>query len=448
MKTYGFDYTFAISWAKINEALARNQAGKQIDLGFRGTDPNSGTAVTINITPKPWFITDGGGNSLLNLQIDIAGGYLELEGPVVNGSWDLTGLSLIVQVSLSWVGDPTPSSSAAGSGGNTKLAFQPSQASDKTAAGYVSLVNVLDPQHTLSGIASQLLGDYAVQALLSNRDKLSYIFADVMPAGASPSSWLKPAAWMYFNIATKGGPNALCFLCQLSNKAFPAAGASFDSSALDASQDAVILISQEVLFQQAVLPAVTKSFPGASFSCSCSDEICTITNNGGFSVGKVQASSYSLKVDSAGTGLAITSSGGGPLKFFFGIGSLPDASYSWSTSSNNPLAFSKGVVSFTPDPSPDIQHDQTMHWYDWALIVFTGITNIAGLASDIYDAVKNYGDDSENMGVGNINSALSSAVGGNFLNLGALIDWNLAGKALQLSSAGLQGPLFVRGSFV
>ncbi len=448
MKTYGFDYAFAISWARVNEALARNQAGKQIDLGFRGTDPDSGTAITIQLTPKPWFITGGGGNSLLNLQIDIASGYLELEGPVVNGSWDLTGLSLIVQVSLTWVGDPTPATGVAATGGNTRLAFQPSQASDKTAPGYVSLVSVLDPQHTLSGLASQLLGDYAVQALISNRDKLSYILADVMPTGASPTSWLKPAKWTYFNIATAGGPNALCFLCQITNKDFPAGGPSFDSTALDGSHDAVILISQEVFFDQVVLPGVKSSFPSGTFQSTCTDEICTITNAGDFTVGKVDASSYSLKVDSSGTGLAITSSGGGPLKFFFGIGSLPDASYSWSTSSNNPLAFSNGVISFTPDPQPDIQHDQTMHWYDWVLIVFTGITNIAGLASAIYDAVKNYGDDSENMGVGNINGDLSGAVGGNFLNLGALIDWNLAGKALQLSGAALQGPLCVRGNFV
>jgi hypothetical protein len=36
MQTYGFDYAFAVSWAKINAALAKNLAGSAIDLSYYG----------------------------------------------------------------------------------------------------------------------------------------------------------------------------------------------------------------------------------------------------------------------------------------------------------------------------------------------------------------------------------------------------------------------------
>ncbi|MDB6183164.1 TULIP family P47-like protein [Paracoccus fistulariae] len=455
MKTYGFDYAYAISWSKINEALKANKAGQGIDLGYNGTDPDSGTDIAITVSPKPYQIVAGGGNSLINLQIEIDEGSLELDGAVVNGSYDLSGVSLIVQVNLGWAESVDGAPNLNGSGSATQLVFSPSQTTDKTSPGYVSAVNVLDPDGQLTGndgnpdtVAVGLLKQFSVQTLIANRKALSFVFADVAPKPASAGSWLVPAKWLYFNVANKStDKQALCFLCMLSDTAFPANGAAFDADNLVAGYDTTVLISQNVLFEKAFLPSVKGSFPGGRFTISCSDEICSLKNSDSFTVGKVQTSDYTLEVDSAGTGLAISASGGGPLKFFFGLGKLPNASYSWSTSSNNPLAFSDGAISFIADAHPAINHHETMHWYDWALLVVTGITGAAGLASAIYQAIKGFGDASADMGVGNINTDLTKAFGGNVLNLAALIDWKLAGQSLSLSVAGLDGPLFARGNF-
>lgn len=455
MKTYGFDYAYAISWTKINEALKANKAGQAINLGYHGKDTETNTEISITISPDPYQIVGGGGNNLVHLQINFDQGFMELDGPVVNGSYDLTGVSLIVEVSFGWVETADGAPNNSGTGSSTNLIFAPSQTTDKTAPGYVSAVNVLDPNGQLNDgsgkpdiVAIGLLKQFGVQNLIANRTALAYIFAGVAPVSVNPDSWLKPSKWLYFNVADAGAvQQALCFLCMLDSDEFPAGGAAFDASNLSADYDTVVLISQKTVFKNAYLPAVKQSFPGGGFAMSCTDEICTIKNTSGFTVGKVDASNYKLVVDDAGTGLAITSSGGGPLKFFFGIGKLPNASYSWSTGSNNPLAFADGKISFTADPSPDIQHSQDMHWYDWALLVAVGITGAAGLSSTIYQAIEGFGDNSAEMGVGNINSKLVSAFGEDVLNLASLIDWKLAGQNLSLTNAGLDGPLYTRGNF-
>jgi hypothetical protein len=445
MQTYGFDYVFAVSWVKINEALARNLAGTSIELNYAGQDSDTGSNITLRCRLAPWLITDGGGNTLVRLQLPIAGGSLELAGGALQGSYDLTGVSLVVEVSLSWIG--AGQASLSGNVGLTKLAFSPSSGTDRNAPGYVSIVNILDPQKRLDTLAAGILSAHAVEILLNNKAQLEYIFAEVIPAPVGVGSWLQPRKWLYYNVAVKGGPNALCFLCLLDDREFPPGAPRFDASNLSAANDLVVLISQPVFFANVLLPAVRASFGGASFSQSCTNDVCTITNSGDFSVGNVQASHYSLAVDSAGNGLAISASGGGPLKFFFGVADLPNASYSWSVSSNNRQSFGNKVLTFTPDPQPNIQHSQDMPWYDWVLIVFTGITNAVGLASAIYDAVKGFGDNSQEMGVGTINSTLQSAIGGSLLNLGDLVDWHLAGQGLSLSSAGIEGALYVRGNF-
>lgn len=455
MKTYGFDYAFAISWDKINTALKANKAGQGVDFDYKGQDTQTQTDITLSLSPDPFQIVGGGGNNLIHLQIEFDQGNMELDGPVINGSYDLSTVALIVEVNLGWVETADGAPNLEGSGKNTSLIFAPSQTKDKSKVGFVSAVNVLDPNGQLTGengkpdtVAVGLLKQFGVQALIANRTKLAYIFANVLPTQAKAGSWLVPSKWMYFNVADKTAPQqALCFLCMLGGDDLPSSGASFDADNLDSKSDTLILISQPVLFEKVFLPAVQSSFPKASFTTSCTDEICEIKNKGDYTVGKVQAKKYLLEVDAAGTGLAISASGGGPLKFFFGLGKLPNASYSWSTAANNPLAFSDGKISFNADKSPTINHSETMHWYDWALLVVTGITGAAGLASAIYQAIEGFGDDSAEMGVGNINKTLTDTFGGDVLNLAALINWNLAGQKLALSDSGLDGPLYARGNF-
>ena len=292
------------------------------------------------------------------------------------------------------------------------------------------------------------LASTVTSALIANKDRLSYIFANVNPTPDNVSSWLNPFQWQYYCVDSKTGPSALCFLCQLSNKAFPPQP-TFDANNLDASKNVLLLVSQESFFNNVILPSVQKSFPSGSFSSSInSEETVSISNKGDFNVGQVTTTQFHLTTSNSGNGLAISASGGGPLKFFFGLGNLPDASYSWGITSVNPLQYANSTISFQKDPNPTKTHDQTMYWYDWLILVALGITNIAGLVSAILDGVNNLYDASEGMGIGNINNQIQGSIDGSVTNLSNLISWNNPGESFSPSTAGLEVSLYVRGDLI
>jgi len=142
----------------------------------------------------------------------------------------------------------------------------------------------------------------------------------------------------------------------------------------------------------------------------------------------------------------VTSSGGGPLKFLFGLANLPDASYSWSVSTVNPCSYDGKAITFATDQHPVINQDHTIYWYDWVLLVVLGITNVAGLVSDIYDIVGNFADQAQNVGMSSINSGLQAATGGAVMNLAQVIDWTKDGQTLSPSAAGMNEAVFVAGN--
>ena len=209
-------------------------------------------------------------------------------------------------------------------------------------------------------------------------------------------------------------------------------------------------MSQESFFEHVIMPSVKSAFPSGQFSLSVNtEELCTITNNGDFSVntskGDINADSFKLTTSNSGNGLTSITSGGGPLKFFFGIANLPDASYSWSCESSNPLQYSHEMITFLKDNNPITHHDQTIHWYDWVLLVVVGITSLPGLISFIVDSINDFSDQVNNVGIGNINSNLEAAVVGSMINLANLIDWNKNGQTFSSTSAGLDGAMSVYG---
>lgn len=443
MLTNGYDYIFALSWTAVNAMLTKNLQGKNIEITYNTTDPDLGSTITMDFTLEPWQIVAGGGNTLVNLSLPVASGYMSVEGGAVkSNSYDLTGITIIVQVELGWLGSGDQQQ-ASGSGDASKLVFLPATSTQNP--GYVSPVNIIDPDNQLDAIGKGILKQVTVSALVSNKDKLQYIFANVNPSPANVASWLNPKKWQYFNVYSANGPCALAFLCQLSDKAFPPQ-ATFDANSLDASHNTLIMISQKTFFDNAILPSVKKTFPSGSFSSSVnSQEDAKITNNGNFDVGKVTTNSYTLTTSNSGNGLAISASGGGPLKFFFGVGKLPNASYSWSIDSDNPLEYSNKTITFQKDPNPTKHHDQTIHWYDWVLLVVVGITSLPGLISAIVDGVNNYYDDSEAMGIGNINNSVQSSIDNSVVNLTNLVSWNKAGESFTPTIAGLSVSLYVRG---
>lgn len=449
MKTYGYDYSYAITIDEVNKILASNLASVNMKISYSCVDPDTGTTITIQGQLAPWQLNSKGDNNLLGMNVPISQGSMSLTGGILTGNYDLSGVTAVMKISLSWMGSGT-AQSAQGSGDMTSLVFAPVSTTDPDNPGYVTTDNLLDPQKKLDDFASGLLQKCMADVIVENKDNLKLIFNSINPAPANVASWLKPYKWQYFYQQTSVA-SVFCLLCQLTDKDFPS-GPSFDSSALSSSANSSILISQEVFFANAILPSIQSALGSGNFSLNTSNEVCSITNNGDFNIstsnGEITAHSFNLSTSSSGNGLACHTSGGGPLDFFFGLGKLPDASYSWSLSTVNPLSFADNTIRFQDDPNPAIQQNSTIHWYDWALLVVTGITNVAGLVSTIMDSINGFANQVQAVGMGNVNNSIESSITGSVVNLANLIDWKQSQQTFQAVDAGLNGALYTYGNQV
>ncbi len=144
--------------------------------------------------------------------------------------------------------------------------------------------------------------------------------------------------------------------------------------------------------------------------------------------------------------MATEASGSGPLKFLFGLADLPDASYSWSCRTSNPLNFSNNKVTFLADKNPAITHDQTIKWYDWVLLVVVGITSLPGLVSVIVDSINNFSDQVSDIGMGNINDEFEKSLGGSVVNLASFVSWHTGSQGFSPANARLEGAFYVTGN--
>lgn len=446
MRTYGYDYAFAISVEEINKILIDNLDKIDVELRYSGEDQQSGSTITLDAKMAPWQIIKGGQNSLVRFSMPLSDGYLSIEGPISN-SYDLTNVTILTEVSLGWLGS-SDTQETKGSGDLTQLIFSPTETSDPENPGYVAVVNILDPDKRLDTIGMGLLRNYTINILFENREKINYIFANIFPHPKNVASWLQPYKWIYYYCTGKSY-DALCFLCLLSNKPWPETPI-FDSTTLTSNNNSTILVSQESFFDHVVMPSIKSALPSGDFSLSVNiEEQCTVKNNGVFSVNTskvdITADSFKLTASNSGNGLTSIASGGGPLKFFFGIADLPGASYSWSCQSTNQLQYSDEMITFLKDNNPITHHDQTIQWYDWVLLVAVGITSLPGLISVIVDSINDFSDQVNNVGIGNVNSKLETAVIGSMVNLANLIDWNKNGQTFTSSSAGLDGAMYVYG---
>ena len=443
MKTYGYDYAFAITADAVTAILARNLAHVSQTVHFVTVDQDSGSTITLDATLAPWRMADGGGGALLNVWLPISEGSLAVEGGAIVGSYDLSGVSTKMQITLGWVG-AGDKQAATGSGDMTHLTFDPTPGQDPSGQGYVATLYVDDPNGNLDDIASGLLKDIMAGALYDNRKTVAYVFANVSPAPLGLATWLAPGEWQYF---VTGKPNLLSFLCMLSGSATFPAQPSFDTTALRPGSNSAILVSQGAFFTHVALPAVKAAFPSGTFNVTVSPTgDASIANSGGFDVKTVSASAYSLTANGAGTGLTASASGGGPLKFLFGLADLPNASYSWSIVTQNPGTFDGTTLRFSDDPSPVTHQDHTMPWYDWILVVVLGITDVAGLVDLIQNLVNNFGDQAQNVGIGTINTNLEAATAGALVNVNRVVDWTRDGQTLPTTAAGMDEAVFVAGN--
>lgn len=445
MRTYGYDYAFAISVDEVNRLLHDSMAKQDVELRYAAKDDTTGAEITLDATTAPWQIVPGSQNTLLRLAIPFASGRLEIGSPLEK-KYDLASVRVVVEVSLGWLG-ASDGQDSHGSGDRTRLVFSPTQTGDPTSTGYVSAVAVVDPDGALDSVGVAVLKAYMADLLVENRKNLKLVFASVFPVPAHLRSWLRPAKWIYY-YSGAGHHDALCFLCMLGETPWPKTPA-FDSTALRSGHDATVLISQEAVFRHVVLPAIDGAFDHGRFTLHVDGESCTVKSSGPISVktekGSIEATSFALQADDAGNGFEITASGGGPLKFFFGVAKLPNASYSWSIATRNPVHYADRRLTFSRDPHPTIHHHQRIYWYDWVLLVVTGITSLGGLIAVIVDAIESFSSVANRVGMERVTRALADSIDDSVVNLANLVGWKVDDQAFTPADAGLAGALYVVG---
>ena len=100
MKTYGYDYCYALSIAEVNKILTAEMAGMDLEIAYTTVDPDSGSTINIQGKLSPWQIVKGGSNKLINFNVPIAQGFLSLEGGAITGSYDLSNVTVEIQMNL------------------------------------------------------------------------------------------------------------------------------------------------------------------------------------------------------------------------------------------------------------------------------------------------------------------------------------------------------------
>ena len=445
MLTNGYDYIFALSWDAVNDILTANLKDKDIEIVATQTDSDLGLTVSLDIKLAPWQISAGGGNSLVHLSLPIREGRMEIDGGTAPLILDLAGVSIIVETTLGWLGSGGQPQ-ASGDANSSQLVLLPSSTTAADPGG-VALVALNDPRNVLTSLSRAFLTQNIIDVLIANQDKLQYIFANINPTPANVASWLRPVKWQYFNVYSETGPCALAFLCQLSDKPFPPQP-TFDAANLSPDHNTLLLISQKVFFDNVVLPSAQAAFPGGSFTTTVnSAEQATVKNNGTFGMGSTQVYSYTATTLNNDSGLQVSVSGGGPLKFLFDL-DLPDSSYSWSIESKNLLSLSNTSLVLSRDPNPMINHDESISPGGWILLVLAGITAGSSVGLTVSEAVTGFAELSHGLGVDLSNSALQQAVSGSMVNLANLVDWNTTTRTFTPVAAGLVTALYIRGDFV
>ncbi|MGH2413372.1 MAG: hypothetical protein ACRDEA_06715, partial [Microcystaceae cyanobacterium] len=207
-------------------------------------------------------------------------------------------------------------------------------------------------------------------------------------------------------------------------------------------------ISREMFLRNVVLPSLQQTFSGSSFSVTNTCGNWQLVNQNNVSINKLTATSLVCQIDSDGLGIRTTVSGGGPLKFLFGLADLPGAYFSWQVGSLYLLQFdpAKQTVTFLPDPNSCKHSDHYVPAGDWVLLFVIDILNIAGIASFIYDATDGFINQINNLNVDGVNTLIGQAFGGNPINLTNLVDWNRTGWNLTIQRVGLDGDFYMVGN--
>lgn len=421
-----WDTICTVQTSYVNQQLANNLDQILQEFSYGGDDPFAGP-YTIRGTFGPWQVVPGGSNSLLHMQVPIKSGTLS---PRSGSSTDISGMSVVVEISLALLPAPGSSSQHELRFDFREVGTQPGD----TTPGLVTPFSVSDPNHTGKGSTVE---NAVVQCLVAHGSEVSFVFATVGVVDPGAQSWLSPTASTYnYTNPVGGGEGFLSILSATQGQDISGWDAQIDSALLSTEYPITFAVSQPLFLQNVVMPLLPRSFPGTDASTFAYRAGTGIVSTRGFGTPGVQkgAITYypevtSLVVSASDNHLSTSAQGTCDLD-------VPNAYMGFSVSASNVLQYDAGAntLHFQPDPNPTTSHDNHIPWYDYVLIALTGGIALAIFAIVVPIIANEIADDLNSAGTLDLSQTPPQTV-----------MWQ-GMEALQVQDAGLSDLFYLRGS--
>jgi hypothetical protein len=303
----------------------------------------------------------GGSGSDIYLTLPITSGSLQAQGSSDKPT-DIGGMSVTVIVNLEWV-----PAAAAPQGKSLQFALSSVTPPNTTRQpGGICVQSVSDPHDTGFG---EEVGNGIANALLDNKEKVTFVFAQTGVVDLSTATWLAPKQSTYsFHQPAGGSDQYLAILSVIDDRDISGLSSSIDAGIASTQYPLSFVISGDLFLQYVILPSLPKAFTGANASTfAYANGQITAVHPFNLSGVKSGAITYVPKVGSMvvtvdANALKNVTSGSVYLD-------LPKADLDFSSTTNNVLTYdpAHAAFAFQKDPHPVTSTKDHVPWYDYLL---------------------------------------------------------------------------------
>ncbi len=271
-------------------------------------------------------------------------------------------MAVTVIVNLEWI-----PSTVTPQGKSLQFALQAVTAPGATRQpGGIYVKSVDDPHKT--GFGAQV-GDGIANALLDNKDKITFIFAQTGVVGTATATWLEPKQSTYsFHQPAGSGDQYLAILSVTDNRNISGLNSNIDSGIASSQYPLSFAISGDLFLANVIRPALPGAFTHSSASnFSYANGAINLVNQ--FDLNAVQSGAIwytptvtSMTITIDANALKNVTSGSVYLD-------MPNAYMDFSATTNNVLAYNPAnqTFDFAKDPNPVTSTNDRVPWYDYVL---------------------------------------------------------------------------------
>ncbi|MEL6533783.1 MAG: TULIP family P47-like protein [Bacteroidota bacterium] len=373
----GWDTVSIIQADVANQKLKENTSHLIMDFdttweeGFSGTYKAKGTFGS-------WWISGGSGDDL-HLRIPIKSGEVwDVKYP--DKKTEVAGYELTFEVNLKFIPATVPQE-------GSKLTFdirQVNKTGENPQQGDITLIATQAPSGSKY---AEALGMAVARLLTQNKDKITFVFAEVGAGGSSLPVWLRPVKTKYSYHQPLGEAESfLAILSVTSDKDIAGLSSNIESAILPKKYPLSFAISGALFLKHIYLPVLPGAFKHATLDdFSYADGKITLSKHFDLDSTQVSGTSYtpvitSMTISIDSDKIKNDSSGRADLH-------LPNAYISFATTLQNKLEYSASTqrISFDKDPHPQKHSSAHIPWYDYLL----GIGSISdALIAAVTDAVE------------------------------------------------------------